>query len=97
MIINLWDHLILTRRPDLMKIKKKYGNLPYSGFCHSSRPQSVKINDSKKRDKYLDFARELRKLRNIRVMVIPIVIGPFQTVPKGWEGLARKVGKQRKN
>ena len=32
---------------------------------------------------YLDFARELKKLRNIQVTIIPIVIGAFGTVTKG--------------
>ena len=36
-----------------------------------------------KRDKYLDLARELKKLWNIKVTIIPIVIGAFDTVTKG--------------
>ena len=39
--------------------------------------------DKKKKDKYLDFARESKKLRNIKVTIIPIVIGAFGTVTKG--------------
>ena len=35
------------------------------------------------RDKYLDLARELKKLWNMKVTIIPIVIGPFGTVTKG--------------
>ena len=35
----------------------------------------VKRKESEKRDKYLDLARELKKLWNIKVTVIPIVIG----------------------
>ena len=34
-------------------------------------------------DKYLDFARVLKKLRNMMVTMIPIVIGAFVTVTKG--------------
>ena len=40
----------------------------------AQKDQRVKIKESKKRDKYLDFARELRKLWDMRVM-IPIVVG----------------------
>ena len=43
-----------------------------------SADHRVKIPESKKKDKYLDIARELRKLRNMRVMVMPI--GVFGTV-----------------
>ena len=34
-------------------------------------------------DKYLDLARELKKLCNMQVTIIPIVIGAFGTVIKG--------------
>ena len=37
----------------------------------------VKLKESKKSDKYLDFARELI------VMIVPIVIGAFGTITKG--------------
>ena len=34
-----------------------------------------KLNESKKKDKYLDLACELKKLWNMKVTIIPIVIG----------------------
>ena len=43
----------------------------------------VKFKESKKKDKYLDLARELKKLWNIKVTVIPVVIGILGTVTKG--------------
>ena len=43
----------------------------------------IKLKDCEKRDKYLDLARELKKLWNMKVTVIPIVIGAFGTVTKG--------------
>ena len=33
----------------------------------------------------LDIAKELRKLRNMRVAVIPVIIGELGTIPKGFE------------
>ena len=42
------------------------------------------MKESKKKDKYLNFAREfLKKLWNLKVTIIPIVIGAFATVNKG--------------
>ena len=35
-----------------------------------------------KTDTYLDLARELRKLRNMRITVIPVVNSTLGTVPK---------------
>ena len=43
----------------------------------------MKLKVNEKKDKYVDLARELKKLWNIKVMVIPIVIGAFCTVTKG--------------
>ena len=33
--------------------------------------------------KYLDLARELKKLWNMKVMIVPIVIGALGTITKG--------------
>ena len=43
----------------------------------------IKLKDSEKKDKFLDLARELKKLWNMKVIIIPIVIGAFGTVTKG--------------
>ena len=42
----------------------------------------IKLKESEKKNKYLDFARELKKLWNMKVIIIPIVIGVFGTVKK---------------
>ena len=44
----------------------------------------VKIEESEKRDKYLDLAKEIKKLGNMKVMVIPILIGALRTILKGF-------------
>ena len=43
----------------------------------------IKLKKCEKKDKYLDLARELKKLWNMKVTIIPIVIGAFRTVTKG--------------
>ena len=43
----------------------------------------MKLKEYEKKDKYLDFAGELKKLWNMQVTIIPIVIGSFGTVSKG--------------
>ena len=43
----------------------------------------IKQKECEKKDKYLDLARELKKLWNMQVTIIPIVIGAFGTVTKG--------------
>ena len=43
------------------------------------------MKEREKIDKYMNLARELKKLRNTRVKVIPIVVGALVTVPKSLE------------
>ena len=43
----------------------------------------IKLKKWEKKDKFLDLARELKKIWNMKVTIIPIVIGAFGTVTKG--------------
>ena len=43
----------------------------------------VKLKEGEKRDKYLDMVRKLKMLRNMKVTVIPIVVGALGMIPKG--------------
>ena len=42
----------------------------------------VELKESEKKDRYLNLAREIKKLWNMKVKVSPIVIGVFDTVIK---------------
>ena len=82
------DHLISARRPDLIIInnnKKKKKEKRICKILNFAVPvdHRIKLKDREKKDKYLDFARELKKLWNMKVTIIPIVIGAFSTVTKG--------------
>ena len=73
------DHLISARRPDLIIInnkKRKPAKL-------STADHRIKLKECEKRDKYLDLARELKKLWSMKMTIIPIVIGAFGMVTKG--------------
>ena len=37
----------------------------------------------KKKDKYLDLAKELKKLWDMKVTIVPVVIGAFGKITKG--------------
>ena len=63
----------------MILIKKK--NLLYSGFCCVSKPQS----EDEKLNKYLELARELRKLWNMKVIVISVVVRNLGTIPMNLE------------
>ena len=79
------DHLISARRPDLIiinKRKKKKRKSPKLSTLLSLQT-TIKLKDCEKRDKYLDLARELKELWNMKGTIIPIVIDAFGTVTKG--------------
>ena len=78
------DQLILARRPDLIIInkKKKKRTCKIVDFAVLANHR-IKLKECENRDKYPDLARELKKLWNMQVTIIPIVIGAFGTVTKG--------------
>ena len=43
----------------------------------------IKLKESEKNDKNLDLARELKTLWNVKVTIVPIVIGTWGTITKG--------------
>ena len=43
----------------------------------------VKLKESEKKDKYFDLAREFKKLWNMKVTIMQIIIGALSTVTKG--------------
>ena len=77
------DHLIPARRPDLIKIKKKKKKTCKTVDLAVPADHRIKLKECEKKDKYLNLARELKKLWNMKVAIIPIVIGAFGTVTKG--------------
>ena len=45
--------------------------------------QRIKLKECEKKDKYFDLASELKKLWNMVVTIVPIVIGAFGTITEG--------------
>ena len=43
----------------------------------------INLKEREKKDKYFDLARELKKLWNMKVTIVPIVIGALGTLTKG--------------
>ena len=76
------DHQISARRLNLVLFNKKKRNhhLEYFPVIVDHR---VKIKENKKIGKYLNLARELKKLFNMKVMVVPIEVGALGAVLKG--------------
>ena len=76
------DHLIPTTRPDLIIINKKKSICKIVDFAVPA-DHRINLKESEKKDKYLDLAREFKKLWNMKVTIVPIVIGALGTITKG--------------
>ena len=75
------DHLIPARRPDLIIINKKKRICKIVDFAIPA-DNRINLKESEKKDKYLDLARELKKLWNMKVTIMPIVTGALGTITK---------------
>ena len=76
------DHLILARSSDLIIINNK--KMRICKIVDFAVPVDHRINLKEcEKDKYLDLARELKKLWNMKVTIVPIVIGALSRITKG--------------
>ena len=79
----LADHLISSRKPNLVEVifkKKRTCQIVDFAVLVDHR---MKTKENKNRGKYFDLARELKKLRKMKVTEVPIVICALGTIPKG--------------
>ena len=85
----LWDfniqtnHLISARRQDLIIINKKKKRICKIVDFFVLADHRIKLKEGEKKDKYFTLVRELKKIWNMKVTIIPFVIGAFGIVTKG--------------
>ena len=77
------DHLISARRLDIIIINKKKKRICKIIDFAVPADHRIKLKECEKKDKYLDLARELKKLWNMKLSLVSIVIGAFGTVTEG--------------
>ena len=83
--LGFWDtnRFNFSQRTQRCDCQQKMGTCQIVDFAVPA-DHGVKLKERRKRDKYLDLARELKKkLSNMTMTVIPIVIGVLGTIPKG--------------
>ena len=76
------DHLISARRPDHIITNKKKKRICKIVDFSVLADYGIKLKECEKKNKYIDLARKLKKQKNMKVTLIPIVIGAFDTVTK---------------
>ena len=77
------NHQISARRLDLVIVNEKRTSRIVDMAVLANHRVKIKENEKKKSDEYLDLVRERKKLRNMKVTVVQIVIGALRTIPKG--------------
>ena len=95
------DHIIQARRPDMIVIDKETNKAQVIDFAipYNSRVDSKEME---KIEKYQDLVRELNKLWDMKVVVIPIVLGALGKTPKTLQkrmtdiGIETKIGELQK-
>ena len=77
----LTDHVIEARRPDLVVVDEKERSCKIINFAV---PGDSRIEE-KERDtieKYQDLGKELQKVWNVKLKIIPLVLGSLGAIPK---------------
>ncbi len=85
------DHVIEHRRQGVVVLDKK------KKMCHLIDipvPGDIRIalKETEKIQKYQDLARELRKIWQVKVKVVPMVVGALGTIPKALGNNLEEIG-----
>ena len=75
------DHVIEARRPDLVAVDKKRRTCKIIDFAVPGDSR-IEEKEKEKTEKYQDLRRELQKIWNVRMNIIPLVVGSLGAIPK---------------
>ena len=74
------DHVIAARRPDLVVVDEKVRNFKIIDFAFPGDSR-IEEKEKDKIEKYQDLGRKLQKMSNIKVKIIPLVVGSSGAIP----------------
>ena len=85
------DHVIEARRPDLVVVDKKERSCKIIDFAV---PGDSRIGEKEKDkiEKYQDLGKELQKIWNVKVKIIPLVVGSLGAIPKQFGNRLKQIG-----
>ena len=89
------DHIIEARRPDLVLLDRMVNKCYVVDFAvpFDSR---VECKEQEKIEKYQDLVRELKKIWNMPIVMVPLVIGTLGTISKQFKNNLKKIDIQTK-
>ena len=75
------DHVIEARRPELVLVDKKERICKIIKFAVPG-DSTIEEKEKDKIEKYQDLGRELQKIWNVKVKIIPLVVGSLGAISK---------------
>ena len=85
------DHVIEARRTDLVVVDKKERGCKIIDFA-VPRDSRIEEKEKDKIEKYQDLGRELQKMWNVKVKIIPLVVGSLGAIPKPFGNRLKQIG-----
>ena len=85
------DHFIEARRPDLVVVDKKERSCKITDFAVPGDSR-IEEKEKDKTEKYQDLGRELQKIWNVKVKIIPLVLGSLGAIPKQFGNRLKEIG-----
>ena len=85
------DHVIEARRPDLVVVDKKKRTCKIVDFAVPGDSR-IKEKEKEKIEKYQDLRRELQKIWNVKVKIIPLVVSSLGAIPKQFGNRLKEIG-----
>ena len=85
------DHVIEARRPDLVVVDEKKITCKIVDFAVPGDSR-IKEKEKEKIEKYQDLRRELQKIWNVKVKIIPLVVSSVGAIPKQFGNRLKEIG-----
>ena len=85
------DHVIEARRPDLLVVDKKERNCKIIDFAVPGDSRTEE-KEKDKIEKDQELGRDLQKTWNVKVKIIPFVVGSLGAIPKQFGNRLKQIG-----
>ena len=85
------DWVIETCRPDLVVVDKKVRSCKIIDFAVPGDSR-IAEKEKDKIEKYQDLGRELQKIWNVKVKIIPLFVGSLGAIPKQFGNRLKQLG-----
>ena len=85
------DHVIEAWRPDFIVLDKKEGTRKIIDFAGPGDGM-IEEKEKEKIKKDQDLRRELQKIRNVRMKIMPLLVGALGVIPKQYVNILKETG-----